>query len=178
MPIIKVVPPEQAQGKVKQSYALFDQFGMVPAPFQMYSPSPELVDLRAQTIGYYLAHPKLTPGLLALIRMLIAEELRYYYCISLNREILKAVGVMDEDAAARILADPASAPLSEPDKAMLLFVLKAVKTPDEVTAEDMRRLRELGWSDGDVVDAAAHGAGMVADGILFKAFKMDDGQAC
>ncbi len=73
---------------------------MVPAPFQVFSPSPELAGPRAQATGYYLAHPKLSRGLLALIRMLIAEELEYYYCISLNREILKAVGVMDEDAAA------------------------------------------------------------------------------
>jgi hypothetical protein len=57
-------------------------------------------------------------------------------------------------------------------------VLKAVKTPEEVTAEDTQKLRDLGWSDGDIIDATAHGAGMVADGIMFKAFKMDEGQSC
>lgn len=178
MPIIKVVPPEEAEGKVKAGYDMFAQFGMVPAPFQMYSPSPELVGIRTQGVSYFMSHPNLNPGLLALIRMLIAEELKYYYCISLNREILKKVGILDEDAAAKVLADPANAPLSEPDKAMLLFVLKAVKTPDAVTAEDVQKLRDLGWSEGDIVDATAHGAGMVADGIMFKAFKMDQAEAC
>ncbi|MBU1276203.1 MAG: hypothetical protein KJ720_12575 [Proteobacteria bacterium] len=178
MPIIKVVPPAEAEGKVKQGYDLFAQMGMVPAPFQMYSASPELVGVRSQVLGYYMKHPSLNPGLLALIRMLVAEELKYYYCISLNRELLKAVGIMDEDAAAKVLADPAGAPLSGKDKAMLLFVLKAVKTPDEVAAEDMQKLRDLGWSDRDILDATVHGAGMVSDGILFKAFKMDEAPAC
>lgn len=178
MPIIKVVPPEQAEGKLKEHYAIFDTFRLVPAPFQMFSSSPDLAGLRAQTIGYFMSHPKLNPGLLALIRMLIAEEMKYYYCISLNQKLLASVGIMDEDAAAKVLADPANAPLADKDKAMLLFVLKAIKTPDEVSAEDMRKLRDLGWSDGDIIDATAHGAGMVSDGILFKAFKMDEGQAC
>ena len=178
MPIIKVVPPEQAEGKVKEAYDVFAPMGMVPAPLQMYSPSPELISQRVENIGYYRGHPNLSMGLLALIRMLVAEEMKYYYCISMNNELLKSVGIMDEDAAAKVLADPASAPLSDKDKAMLLFVLKAVKTPDEVTAEDTQKLRDLGWSDGDIIDATSHGAGMVADGIMFKAFKMDEGQAC
>ncbi|MEW5911094.1 MAG: hypothetical protein AB1814_00935 [Thermodesulfobacteriota bacterium] len=178
MPLINVVPPDKAEGKVKEGYAIFKRLGMVPAPFQMYSSSPELVDLRRQTITYFMSHPTLSPPLLALIRMLVAEELKYYYCISLNREILKMAGIEDEDAAARILADPASAPLSDKDKAMLLFVLKAVKTPDAVTAEDVEGLRALGWSDRDILDATEHGAGMVRDGILFKAFQMDQAPAC
>ncbi len=178
MPIIKVVPPEEAEGKVKEAYDLFAPMGMVPTPMQMFSSSREWVEVRTQLLGYYMNHPRLSAGLLALIRMLVAEELKYYYCISLNRELLKAIGIMDEDAAARVLADPASAPLEDKDKAMLLFVLKAVKTPDQVTAEDMQALRELGWSDQDILEATVHGAGMVVDGILFKAFKMDEAPAC
>jgi alkylhydroperoxidase family enzyme len=178
MPLINVVPPEQAQGKVKEGYALFERLGMVPAPFQMFSSSPDLVGLRRQMVGYFMNHPSLNPALLALIRMLVAEELKYYYCISLNREILKTVGILDEDAAAKVLADPASAPLSDKDKAMLLFVVKAIKTPEAVAAEDVGKLRDLGWSDRDIVDATAHGAGMVSDGILFKAFKMEQAPAC
>ncbi|MBU1155577.1 MAG: hypothetical protein KJ921_06985 [Proteobacteria bacterium] len=178
MAIIKVVPPEQAEGKVKEGYGLFEKLGMVPTPFQMYSSSPGLIGVRLQSLGYFRGHPNLSMPLLALIRMLVAEELKYYYCISLNREILKAIGIMDEDAAAKVLADPENAPLEEKDKAMLLFVLKAVKTPEEVTAEDTQKLRDLGWSDGDIIDATSHGAGMVADGIMFKAFKMDEAPAC
>jgi hypothetical protein len=178
MPIIKTVTPEQADGKVKDLYAMFDQLGTVPLPFQMHSSSEGLLERRANLIGYWMTHPTLNLGLLALIRMIISEKLEYYYCLSLNTKMLKMVGIMDEDAAAKVLADPAAAPLEEKDKAMLLFVLKAVLTPEEVAAGDTQTLRDLGWSDSDILDATAHGAGMVADGIMFKAFKMEDGQAC
>ncbi|BEQ13841.1 carboxymuconolactone decarboxylase family protein [Desulfoferula mesophila] len=178
MAIIKLVPPEQAQGQVKEAYDMFAPMGMIPAPMQMYSSSPAWMGVRTQLMGYYMQHPSLSAGLLALIRMLVAEELKYYYCISLNTGLLKTLGIADEDAAAKVLADPANPPLEAKDKAMLLFVLKAVKTPDEVCSEDTQKLRDLGWSDGDIIDATAHGASMVTDGILFKAFKMDEGQSC
>ncbi|MCB2227852.1 MAG: hypothetical protein KQH53_14325 [Desulfarculaceae bacterium] len=178
MPIIKTVTPEEAQGKVKEAYDVFAGIGMVPAPMQMYSVSPDLAAIKGQVIGYFRGQSRLSPGLLALIRMLVAEELKYYYCISLNTKVLAAVGILDEDAAAKVIADPESAPLAEADKALLMFVLKAVKTPEEVSAEDMARLKELGWSEREVFEATVQGTNMVADGILFKAFKMDEAPAC
>lgn len=178
MPIIDIVAPEQAQGQVKENYSAFDQLGVVPAPFQMFSSTPNLQTIRLQNIGYFMQHPSLSPGLLALIRMLIAEELGYHYCVSLNRKILQMVGISDDDVLGAVLADPSKAPLDDKEKAMLIFVLGALKTPEAVEAADTAALRDLGWSDGDIVDAVAHGASMVADGIMFKAFHMGDGDSC
>jgi len=67
-----------------------------------------------------------------------------------------------------------SAPLEEKDKAMLLFVLKAVQTSDAVEQGDVDALRGLGWDDRDIIDAANHGADMVSAGLMFRAFKMGD----
>ena len=54
-----------------------------------------------------------------------------------------------------------------------LFVLKAVKTPEATTAEDVAALRAMGWTDQDILDATCHGTDMVRHGTLFKAFKLD-----
>ena len=178
MPLLNVVPPEEAEGKVKEAYAIFDQMGMVPRPMQMYSPSPGLIDLRRRSIMHFMTHPNLSPGLLALIRMLVAEEMNFDYCVSLNSQILKAVGIASDDQLAAIMADPATAPLTDKERHMLLFVIKAVKTPEAVEAADVDYLRALGWSDGDIVDACSHGAEMVSSGILFKAFNMGEGESC
>jgi alkylhydroperoxidase family enzyme len=70
-------------------------------------------------------------------------------------------------------ADPAQAPLDEKQKTLLLFVLKSCEDAHSVTAEDVGRLRSLGWSDGDIVDAVAHGARMVGTNIIFNTFKID-----
>jgi len=48
-------------------------------------------------------------------------------------------------------SDPKQAPLIDKDKAMLLFVLKAVKTPDSVEQKDVDALHGLGWTDQDIL---------------------------
>jgi hypothetical protein len=40
----------------------------------------------------------------------------------------------------------------------------------------MDQLYDKGWADGDILDAVAHGANMVASRILMKTFKVD--QTC
>ena len=70
-------------------------------------------------------------------------------------------------------ADPNEAPLDPKNKALLLFVLKACDDPHSVTADDMDRLRNLGWADQDIFEAVAHGARMVGTNIIFDTFKID-----
>ena len=179
MPIIKtVVPPEEAQGKVKEAYAIFADVGMVPAPLQMFSPSPDLVLLRAQTIGYYLAQPHLSPALLALIRMLVAEELKYYYCISLNREgALKRWASWTRTRRPRCWPTRPARPCPS-GQGPAPVRAQGGQDPGRGDAQDMQALKDLGWSDQDIFEATVQGAGMVSDGILFKAFKMDEAPAC
>ena len=62
------------------------------------------------------------------------------------------------------------------NRAMVAFVMKAVKTPDAVEQQDMDELHAQGWADSDIMDALAHGTNMIASSILMKTFKMD--QAC
>lgn len=178
MSILKTVAPDEASGVVKENYALFDQLGTVPVPFQMFSASPDLQSLRVPTMRYYWEHPKLSAGLLAFIRMMVAEGLGYQYCLSFNRTVLKFMGIADDEQLAKAMADPSQLPLSESEAALLAFVLKAIKTPAQTSANDMEKLRKLGWSDGDILDACAHGADMMVHGTLFEAFKMGDGEAC
>lgn len=84
-------------------------------------------------------------------------------------------GLSDDDIA-KMEKNPLEAPLDEKDRAMVAFVMKAVKTPDAVEKEDVDRLHDLGWTDSDIMDALAHGTNMIGSSILMKTFKMD--QAC
>lgn len=178
MPIIKTVSPEEATGEVKQNYAVFDKIGMVPIPFQMFSASPALQSLRVPFMKYFRDHPNLSRGFMAFLRMMVSEELGYQYCVSFNRNLLKVLGIADDDQLAKVMADPDQLPLEDKEKALLRFVLKALSTPDDTTAEDMESLRALGWSDGDILDACAHGMDTKSHGTLVKVFKMDEGESC
>ncbi len=63
--------------------------------------------------------------------------------------------------------------LDDKDRAMLAFVMKAIKTPDAVEKQDVDQLHDLGWTDSDIMDAMAHGTNMIGSSILMKTFKMD-----
>ena len=169
MSFLKTIKPEEAEGPVAEIYKPFQEaLGLVPAPLQLFSASPGLLSAMGPVREYYMNHPTLSQGLMALIRLLVAEDLQYNYCISFNRNILKMMGIRDDDQLAEVMADPRQAPLEEKDKAMLEVTLKACTKPEMVEEGDIQRLRDLGWQDADILDAMGHGLMMVQSGMLEK----------
>ncbi len=174
MALIQTVSPEEAEGSVKEIYdEMMERARVIPKPFQMMSLSPQLLSLMNQSIGYYFKHPTLSFPLLTHIRLLVAKEFGYEYCINFNSSILQMLADVNDEQLDALKADPAQAPLDEKDKAMLLFVLRAVKSPESVEQKDVDALHDLGWTDQDILEATHHGADMVRHGILFKTFKME-----
>ena len=175
MALIKTTSPEEATGAVKEVYgAMQERLGFVPRPLQMLSASPDLLGIYARSMGYFGAHETLGFPLLTQIRLLAALHCDYPYCIDLNSKLLEtAFGLTGEQVAA-LRTDAASSPLEAKDRAMLLFAVKAIRSPEDVQSGDMAELHDLGWTDRDVFDALYHGAAMVAMGIMFTAFKMGE----
>lgn len=173
MALIQTTPPEKAEGKLAELYAEVEQmFGMVPNNVRLLGVSPDLLDNQLQLIGHYMGHPSLSTPFLAMTRMLVSKACHSPYCQNLNSGLLLKAGFTKEQIAA-MQADPTQAPLDEKQKALLLFVLKACDNPHSVSAEDVDRVRSLGWSEMDIVDALAHGARMVGTNIIFDTFKID-----
>mgnify|MGYP001547400614 FL=1 len=176
MTLIQTINPENAEGKAKEIYdTLQKTIGVIPAPLQLASASPWMLDMVWQSVQYYSQHPKLGFGLLSTIRYLVARQYDYAFCTGFNKNFLMMQGMSEEDIE-KIVEDPLQAPLEDKERDMLDFVMKAIKTPDAVGKEDMDHLHELGWTDNDILDALAHGTNMVGSSILMKTFKMD--QTC
>lgn len=173
MALIQTTPPEEARGKLAELYAEVEQmFGRVPNNARMLGVSPALLENQLQLMEHYMGHPNLSTPFLAMIRMLVSKACRSPYCQNLNSGLLLKSGFSKEQIAA-VQADPAQPPLDEKHKALMLFVLKSCDNPHSVTAEDVDRLRSLGWKEADILDAVAHGARMVATNIIFNTFKID-----
>ncbi len=173
MALIKTVPPEQAEGKMKEAFDMFiENLGVIPKPLEMMSASPAIFELQLQRIQYYTNHPTLSFALLSHIRYLVAHNLSYKFCMDFNKLILKKQGLEDDDIM-QIEADPTKSLLEEKESAMLAFVVKAVKEPSSVKAEEIEKLKAMGWEDNDLVDALAHGVNMVDHSIMMEVFQMD-----
>lgn len=173
MAIIQTVSHEAAEGEIKEMYdMMMENVGMIPAPMELASASPGMFSRLKQSLMYYTQHPNLGFGLLSAIRYLVSKQYDYTFCTGFNKGFLEKQG-MSEDDIKKMAEDPLQAPLEDKERAMLGFVMKAIKTPDAVAEEDMDRLHEQGWSDGDILDALAHGTNMIASSIMMKAFKLD-----
>ncbi len=174
MPLIHTVTPEHATGKLKEVYdQVTAAFGHVPNALQIYSSSPEQVARHWQDIGYYMQHPSLSFTLLAMMRMLVSQNTHCDYCVGFNEAMLINVAKLAPEQVAAAKKNPADAPLSDKDKAMLLFTLKATRDSTSIEAADLAGLRAQGWSDGDIVDGLNHAASMLAGDTIFNAFKVE-----
>lgn len=175
MPLIQTIKPEDATGELAELYGNITAMrGRVSNSAQIFSASPELIKQQMSFIEYYMLKQKsLSMPLLASIRMLISDKNSCSYCVDMNASILiNMLGWTPKEVEA-MRADPQNAKLDANEKAMLLFVLKAVRTPHDVNAYDVQKLRDLGYSDGEILDATNHGARMSAIDIIFDAFKIE-----
>jgi alkylhydroperoxidase family enzyme len=173
MALIQTTPPEKAEGKLAELYAELEQmFGKVPNNARMLGVSPAVLDNQLQIMEHYIGHPTLSTPFLAMVRMLISKSCQSAYCQNVNSRLLMKAGFTKEQIGA-MQADITQAPLDEKHKALLLFVVKSCDDPHSITAEDVERLRALGWADVDMVDAVAHGARMVGTNIILDTFKID-----
>jgi alkylhydroperoxidase family enzyme len=176
MALIQTVEPDKAEGKVKEIYDFMQKnAGLIPAPLQLASASPWMLDMVWNSIQYFSKHSNLGFGLLSSIRYLVAQQYDYAFCTGFNKNILKMQGLSDEDIE-KMEKDPLQAPLDDKDRAMVSFVMKAIKSPDAIEKQDIDKLHDNGWTDSDIMDAMVHGTNMIGSSILMKTFKMD--QTC
>ena len=86
MALIQTVDPDKAEGQVKEIYDFMQKnAGVIPAPLQLASASPKMLDAVWQSIQYYSRHPSLGFGLLSSIRYLVAQQYDYAFCTGFNR---------------------------------------------------------------------------------------------
>lgn len=173
MALISTIPPEKAEGIVKEGYEMFlKNIGAIPRPMQLMSVSPALFELQLKRIRYFGKHPKLSFALLVNIRYLAAHTLDYPYCMDFNRQMLKKLGY-DDDTIAAMEKDPGKSLLEENDSAMLDFVIRSMQKPASITAADISTLKSHGWEERDMVDALAQGVSMIDHAIMMQVFQID-----
>ncbi|MDP2787035.1 MAG: carboxymuconolactone decarboxylase family protein [Pseudomonadota bacterium] len=174
MSLLKTVAPESATGEIAEIYAqIQNAWGRVPTPMQLRSVSPFLLKHQWAYYSSIMQHPTLTLPLTACIRMLVSQAGNCSYCIDMNSGMLINMAGWTPEQVAATRANFNDSPLSDKEKTLLGLVLKVTRDPNGVNAADVQAARDAGWSEGDIFDAANHGAGMVAGDILINAFKVE-----
>lgn len=162
-------PPEKASGLVAEIYEHFTQKrSPVPAPLQLMSVSPGLLEVFFNQIKYFMKHRALSFPMLAAIRFLAAQHVCFDHCTSLNRMWLSKTGLSEQDLA-DLAAGQSVEVFSEAENALLQTVAH-VLNKQKVHQDEVAKLRRLGWNDNDILDACAQATNMVGTSFLFEAF--------
>ena len=174
MSLLHIPAEEEATEDVKKIFAEIESMiGRVPNGLKLWSVSPRA--LRAQWAGMksILSRPKEEQKLYAIIRYLASEENGCTYCIGLNGGMLINYYGVTQDELIAMQKDPASAPLDDKNKALLLFAMKAIKDADSVSANDIDTLTRLGISEEEMFNIVLAASHMFVVNTLFKTFKVE-----
>ena len=172
MALLKLVEKEDATPKVAEIYQnMNDRMGFIPGSFKMFGLSEHVLGQQVNNIMYFSKNTRFSGKLLAFVRLLVSEQERCEYCVDVNTGILFQYGVLPEQIT-EVIKDHSKVPLEENEKELLFFVLKVVKDSTGVVKEDIDKLRNLGWTDGDILEASYTGASSAGMDKLFNAFQV------
>lgn len=151
MPTLKPVDPKTADGKTRMAIeATQKAFGLVPNIARIMANSPAVVqgwlDFNAALNG-----SAISTKLRELIAVAVAEANRCEYCLSAHTAIGKMVG-LDENELLTARQFKSRDPKTD---AALHFAHEIVVRRGELGAADVERVRQAGYSDGEIVEIIA-----------------------
>jgi uncharacterized peroxidase-related enzyme len=152
MPRLNVVDPDRAQGKAGDLLGRVDRaLGITPNMMRAMAESPAVLD------AYLAFNGALSKGCLPAavreqIALLAAAENACGYCAAAHTVLGDRAGVSGDDLAAGLTGEA-----SDPQVAAALrFARAVIREKGFVDDDDLRTVREAGYSDGEVGEIVAN----------------------
>ncbi len=137
-------------------FAFFvERFGLVPRIFQAQTLRPDIIDAEADAVRKVLMPEDVLSHVQKESIFLVGSAANLNtYCVAAHCEMLRRMGVSTEESD-QIAIDHHQAELSDADKRLLDFALKLTSRPSEFHSEDVEVLRRHGFSEEQIMEAAA-----------------------
>lgn len=149
MSIIESPEPSDATGAVAELYAEdLDDLGYVPEYTRVLSTNPEAFHGFEDLVHAIV--PTLGKRRYELVTLAAAQALRSQQCRLAHGR--KSLTIMDEDELERIARDYHDAGLNEAEVAMMEYAERLSTDSSTMTPDDAGRLRDLGFTDREIVD--------------------------
>ncbi|MDN4595692.1 carboxymuconolactone decarboxylase family protein [Leifsonia virtsii] len=149
MSIIRTPEPSEATGEVAVLYREdLDELGYVADYTRVMSVNPEAVRAFEALVRSIVA--QLGKRRYELVTLAAAQALHSEHCRLAHG--LKTLSLIDEDELERIARDYRNADLSEAEVAMMDYAQKVSRASHDMTDADTELLRDLGFTDREIVD--------------------------
>ncbi len=148
---LEAINPETATGKTKELLdAVQKKYGMVPNLVRTFANAPAALETYL-SFGA-LDAGSLSPALREQIALVVAELSGCEYCLSAHTAIGKMVGLSEE----QIIDSRSGSSSDSKAEEMLRFAKAIVEKRGRVSDEEVNRIRQAGYSDGDIAEIVAN----------------------
>ncbi|QDV82195.1 carboxymuconolactone decarboxylase family protein [Planctomycetes bacterium TBK1r] len=153
MPRLNVVTPNQATGPLKETYdSVTKKMGKVVNIFQGMANSPAALNAYL-SMSAALAEGELSPQDRELVYLAVSESNGCNYCVSAHTMIATTqAGLSESDT----LAARRFESTDNKRAALLEFVSKVIATKGFVSDEDLVKVRDAGYTDGQIAEAIGY----------------------
>jgi uncharacterized peroxidase-related enzyme len=154
-PFVELVPIEKASGERKELYDMLERVrgkGRVSNLFKAYGAFPKLAKANFQRLMVLLTEGNLSVKFKEAVMTALAEANKCDYCVSFHATAMRNAGASDEEVKAALAFDPDRIGLSEKEKALFNYALKANGDPHSIELSDIEQLRKVGATDSDLVE--------------------------
>jgi len=155
MPFIEIIGPEQASGELAEVYdSVAKKRGKVGGVLQLHSLNPQSL---TRHIDLYMTvmfgKSPLRRQLREVLAVVVSCANRCQYCQTHHGEALNHFW-KDEKRVQRLKDNFRDADLSEAELALADYAWRLTREPSSISEDTVAAMRELGWSDRAVLDAA------------------------
>ncbi len=149
------IKPIQVEDASQESQAVLEivkkKLGRVPNMYKVMANSPAVLDAYVKLNGA-LSTGTIGSKMAEMIALATAEQNTCSYCLSAHSFFGAKVGLTDE----QIIEARKFSSQNEKMNAGLIFVKKMLVTPKEISSKDIEPLRQVGYTDGDILEIVAN----------------------
>ncbi len=149
---IQVVDSEQADGRLREFYdKVLEYRGRIANVFKVHSLNPEAMKAHLDLyLTIMFGRNGLTRARREMIAVVVSAVNDCQYCVVHHSAALSRY-VRDQTFVKQLSDDYTKAALSAKDKAMLHYAVKLTRNLNEMSEEEVRRLRNAGLADEEIL---------------------------
>ena len=167
---IKINNQEQSVELKKVHLKIKKLFGTVPPNFELLGNID--VNILKDFLTYVfklMNHKTINPDYFAFLRLFIANQESFKYCIGFNTKLLQSRNY-EMEVINNAKLDLSKIPFDEKHKFLAIKSIKAIFDSKNFNQSDFNELYKIGWNDKDIFYSIEHTGFMLRNGRILTAY--------
>lgn len=169
---VKIDNQEQSAELKEINLRIEKLFGTVPLNFELLGNID--VNILKDFLTYVfklMNHKAINPDYFGFLRLFIANQEGFNYCIGFNTKLLQAKNY-NLEVINSSKSDLSQIPFDDKHKLLALKSIKAIFDSKNFNQNDFNELYNVGWSNKDIFDSIEHAGFMLRNGRILSAYSI------